>query len=405
MGILKDRILIILILEGLFFRLILIQIPGFHFDVITWFAWADRLNQLGFANFYSDQIWTNYTPGYLYILYILGWIKHLLNLSDTLFYLILKLPSIVSEIILAIFIYQIISKKSVLWGRVAAILVLFNPAFIFNSSIWGQIDGLLSLFMLLSIYFLNQKRLIASSVFLGLSLLIKPQAIAIFPIFVFFIFHNLAFKNLVKLVLPFIFVVFLLSLPFFISQPILGFYQLFSKMISDYSHTSLFAYNFWGIVGFWISDSLTWGNLSYQNIGFILFAIYWIIICYLYLKKKLSLYTLAALSLLGFYFLPTRVHERYLYPAIVFLSLTASIFKSRLLIFLTMVLSFFHLMNLYYVYVYYNEFYLKLPKLLYNPILYNFLDGNAKLLSLTSTIIFILIILVIIKSHAFSKKV
>ena len=30
----------------------------------AWFAWAQRLNIYPLWEFYSDRIWTNYTPGY-----------------------------------------------------------------------------------------------------------------------------------------------------------------------------------------------------------------------------------------------------------------------------------------------------------------------------------------------------
>ena len=175
-------------------------------------------------------------------------------------------------------------------------------------------------------------------------------------------------------------------------------------MVSDYSFTSLFASNLWGAVGFWIPDNTLWNGLSYQIWGYILLASYWLIIGYYYFKKKLSIYTLATLATLGFFFLPTRVHERYLYPAIVFLILITAYLRSRLLLILAGILSLLHLLNLYYVYVYYNELYLKLPKILYNPIIYNFLDANGKGFSLISTIIFILISASIIRYYVVSKE-
>ncbi len=386
------------------FRLVFSILPGFKIDVDAWFAWAQRLNQVGLQNFYSDQIWTNYTPGYLYILYFLGWVKNLFNINDAQFYFILKLPSILAEIILGLFIYKIISKKSYIWAKVATASVLLNPVFIFNSAIWGQIDGFFSLILLLTIYFLVEKELILSSISFGLAFLIKPQAIAIIPILILFLIKNFSYKNVLKLVFPIILVIFILPSPFFIDQPFTGIIQLFSKMLSDYSYISLFAYNFWGGIGFWVLDDKYWNNLSYQNWGYILFVIYWSIITYFYFKKKLSLFSLAALATLSFYFLPTRIHERYLYPAIVFLIIYSFSIKSKLLIILTTVLSIIHFLNLYYVYVYYNEFYLKLPKTLYIPILYNFLDTNGKLLSIVSTALFVLISISIIKSQNENKK-
>lgn len=403
MGILKDRLLITITTLGLLLRLILIFLPGFQIDVTAWFGWAERLNQVGFAHFYSDQIWTNYTPGYLYILYLAGSIKNLLNITNGQFYLLLKIPSILAEILISIFIYKLISKESKMWARLATAAVLFNPAFIFNSAVWGQIDGLLSLLFLLSIYFLNQKKLILAGIYFGLAFLIKPQAITLIPVYSLYLISNFSIQSFLKLSVPALITIFLASVPFFPKQ-FWGFPQLFLRMSSDYSYTSLFAYNFWGIVGFWIPDNHLWINLSYQTWGYILFVGYWIVVAYFFFKKKLSLYSLAVLASLSFFFLPTRVHERYLYPSLVFLILTASLLRSPLLFMLTIILSLIHFFNLYYVYVYYNEFYLKLPKMLYNPILYDFLSTNGKLLSVTSTALFILISIFIIKSQYAHKK-
>lgn len=403
MGILKDKVIVLMLLIGIIVRFILTPLMGYKFDVDTWFAWAIRLNEVGFANFYSDQMWTNYTPGFLYILGFLGFIKNLFSIDNS-FYFFLKLPSILAEILLAAFAYQQISKKSLRWAKIAAILILFNPAFIFNSSIWGQIDGLLSLSFVFSVYFLEKKKIILSSIFLGLSFLIKPQAIALFPIFLLFLIKNFSIKNFLQLTLPALLTVFFLSFPFFINNPFGGIIRLFSRMASDYPHTSLFAYNFWGRIGFWIPDNQSWTNLTYQTWGQLLFLSYWITVGYFYFTKKLSFYNLAALAVLGFFFLPTRVHERYLLPAIIFLILTAAIKKSKLLVGLIVVLSILHFLNLYYVYIYYNFFYLKLPAVIYNPTLYHLLDTGGENLSLISTIIFILISITIIKNNAASKQ-
>ena len=317
----------------------------------------------------------------------------------------LKLPAIFAEVILGILIYKKLSiKVSKFYAILGSLFIFLNPALIFNSSVWGQVDGVFVLSIYLVVLYLEKENLVLSSALLGLSFLLKPQTIAIFPLFLLALIKNFALQNFVKISIPFLILCFTLSLPFFPNKPFNGLIDLILSTISQYQYSSLFAYNFWGIFGFWISDNQTWNNLSYQNWGYILFAIYWIIISYFYLKKKMWILPLAVLAALSFYFLPTRIHERYLYPAIVFLIFYSFSIKSKLLIILTTILSIIHFLNLYYVYVYYNEFYLKLPKLLYIPLLYNFLDVNGKLLSFTSVILFILISIVIIKSqHADNK--
>lgn len=399
MGILKDRFLIYIIILGFLIRIIFAFLPGFKVDVNAWFVWSERLTSLPLSQFYSDQIWTNYTPGYLYILYFLGHIKNLLGGGDGLFYLVLKLPAIIAEVVLTIFVYKkLIHQKR--WAKISALAIIFNPAFIFNSSIWGQIDGLLTLMMVLTVFFLDKRNLVLSSIFWGLSFLIKPQTIALLPVYGIFIKRNI--KNIIQIIFPAILIIFLFSLPFFPGQPLSGIFNLFFRMMRDYSFTSLYAYNFWGGLGFWIPDNLLWLGIPYQLWGYFLLIGFWVLV-FLTTRHKLSLYSLAALATLSFFFLPTRVHERYLYPAIVFLIVVVSRMRSVKLLLMVVVLTFSHFLNLYYVYVYFNEFYYKMPKILYNPILYNFLDSFGGPISLLSMVIFILISIMIIKYAKIDK--
>lgn len=404
MEILKKHFLIILISLGLLTRLMLIPLPGFKIDIGDWFAWSIRLSHFNFAQFYSKDVFTDYTPGYLYVLSLLGFLKTLLLIPDNIFYLLLKTPAIIADLIIGIIIYKEVQKYV---SRKIALLTLsatiFNPVIIFNSSIWGQIDSILTVFMLVAVIALKKNKLILSSIFFGLALLVKPQALALLPLFAFFLINRFKLSCLFKLLMPGIFIIFILTFPFFPNQTLINFAQHILNTANEYSYSSVNAYNLWGIVGFWIKDNTIWNNLSYQTWGYVLLITYWIILGYFYFKKKLSLYATSALAAMGFFFLPTRVHERYLYPAIVFLVLTATFLKSRLLIVLTGVLSLLHLLNLYYVYVYYNEIYLKLPKLLYNSIFYNFLADNSKSLSLISAFIFILISIILFK-YAISEK-
>ncbi len=396
----KKSFVLVVTTISLSLHLILTSLPGFKVDVEAWLAWAIRLNDLGLLKFYSQQVWTNYTPGYLYILRVLGFINGLFNLPGDIFYFLLKLPAIISEIILGLLVYSEVKKTSKSFAPATLILLLLNPAFIFNSSVWGQIDGVLTLLMYLSVYFLKKHQLIFSSVLLGLSILIKPQALALVPIFGLFAIKNFSPKSLAKLTLPAVATMFLLSLPFFINRPITGFLELISHMSGDYPYTSLFAFNLWGGVGFWLSDLQKFGPLTYQQIGLLLFVIYWIIILLVYFKKGIGIYSLAALACLSFYFLPTRVHERYLYPALVFILLSASEIKNKWLLLMQAILSLTYTLNLYFVYVYYNEFFYKLPQVLYNPILYPLLNDHGKAFSVLSTTIFVIISIVIITGNA-----
>ncbi|MBI2314891.1 glycosyltransferase family 39 protein [Candidatus Daviesbacteria bacterium] len=401
----ENKILILLLLAGITFRLLLAPLSGFQIDINDWFAWAIRLNNLNFAQFYSKDIFTDYTPGYLYVLGLLGFLKNQLLIPDNNFYFLLKMPAIICDLIIGILIYQEVRKKvSLILALLALSLIVFNPAILFNSSIWGQIDSVLALFLLITLIALKDNHLILSSIMFGVAFLIKPQAIAIAPILAIYLVHHFKLSNIIKLTIPGLLIIFVLAVPFFPNQTTISLVQHILNTAGEYPYTSLNAYNFWGVVGFWIPDKTIWNNLSYQTIGIILFSSYWIILGYFYTRKKLSIYALATLAFLGFFFLPTKVHERYLYPALIFLILLSSLYRDRLLLVLTSLLTFLHFFNLYYVYVYFNEVYFQLPKLLYNPTVYNLLNENSKGLSLISFSLFILISINILKHEIAAKR-
>lgn len=394
----SNLVLYYFLISGLLIRLIFATFPGFKIDVDSWFAWSLKLQEVGLLNFYQPDYFADYPPGLLYLLYLLGNIKIFFNISSDFFYLLLKLFPILAEVSLAYLAYMIIAIGSKKWALAALIGILYNPGLIFNSSIWGQGDAILAFLMLASIVFLVKEKYFLSSITIGLSFLAKPQTIALFPLFLLFLIKKRSLKVFFKLSIPGFLIAFLLQLPFFLSNPFLGLPQLLVNTANQYPHSSLFAYNLWGIIGFWINDSTRFSFFSYQQISAFIFFIYWMLLGIIFLRnEKPNLFLFSSLALLGFFFLPTRVHERYLYPAIPFLFITAAQLKSKILYVLTAILSLFYLTNLYFVYVYYNEFYLKLPKVLYIPGFYEFLETQGKIISIISTLLFLVITITISK--------
>lgn len=396
--------ILILILGGIMLRVWLTILPGFKIDVDAWFAWALRLNEVGFANFYSNQVFTVFAPGYLYILSLLGFIKNLLRIDDQIFFKIVKLPSIISEVILAILVYKEVKRyTNIKLAFFLSLAIILNPGFIFNSSIWGQTEGILTLFLFLTIYFLKEQKLLISAILMGLSFLIKPQAISVIPILIIFLIKNFSIKNFLKLFLPASLTILILSLPFFPKNPLLGLYNFLLNSINEYNATSLFAYNFWGIVGFWIDDSNKFIGLTFKGWGFLLYFGYLLMLAFFYFKNRLSIFQLATLLTLSFFFLPTRVHERYLYPALFFLIFLTFQIKKNLFFILVLILNLLYLLNLYFVYTYYNQFYFNLENPLFIKSIYVYLQNNGRSLSILSTVIFVLLTVIIIKSNHDSK--
>src|SRR3989344_2789379 len=79
-------------------------------DMGDWIGWSNRLGEVGFSRFYDA--WSDYLPGYLYVLWFLGNFKNFvysfgLNIPLEIIY---KFPAILADLTLVLVTYKI-SKK------------------------------------------------------------------------------------------------------------------------------------------------------------------------------------------------------------------------------------------------------------------------------------------------------
>lgn len=382
---------LILILISLILRLSLTVIPGFKIDTTDWQAWSARLVEVGPINFYAPDYFSDYFPGYLYILWALGGMFHFL-FPDISFFsdqysLLLKFVTNLFDFASAFLIFKILQKHNIKAAFMGSLFYLFNPALIFNSSIWGQVDGIFTFFVLYSVYSLAElKKPVRWAASSSLSLLIKPQALAAFPIMFIYAIRQLNPKSLSSLFLI-IALPIIISIPFFTKDPIFGLVSQFQKAAEGYPYTSLYAFNLWAIVGWWQPDE------GYKIWGLALFALSLLLIIYpmiRYSQKDSVIYLAIALSLLAFFLFPTRVHERYLFPFFAFLSIFAFLKRSTISIAIYVFLSIIHLANLWYVYFYYNYLYDN-PNIT-KPFLYTFIDTNYKVFAILTLFAFIVLI-------------
>ncbi len=340
----KHKISIATIWGLIFLRILLAFLPSFEVDMGAWLAWSFRLANEGFRNFYSENIWTQYTPGYLYWLWLvgkLGWISPLA----------IKLPMIAIDMFTATLIVQIIGGKYKYswWIFVAYVL---SPIVVWDSAIWGQIDGLLTLFMLLSVYFVVEKNNWGLGwICMAMAMLIKPQAIALFPALAVITFSRIGMGQLLMGISLTGLIQIVGYWPFFPVNTWGMIVDLWEKMSISYSYTSLYAFNMWGLIGMWQNDAQIWMGKSYAYWGMIVAGVIMAILLLkswklININKRYS-YWLAMLSCWIFFLFPTRVHERYLFPAFAFGYILLGISNSRRILWLLVVTTVVYFLNLY----------------------------------------------------------
>ena len=320
--------------------LVALSYEGYHSDIWCFKGWAIAAYEQGPSNFYTSGMFADYPPGYMYVLYALGWIRNIFNIdqSSALFTLIIKIPSFIAETAAALIAYKI-GKKHVgrTFGLLAGALIIFNPAMFFNSSVWGQIDAVFILFILLTLIYLKKENYLLGALFYALAMLIKPQAIMFAPViglaFIYAYFKKGGIKKALVGTLAgaaiFAGVIFLASLPFRGSQQPLWIIGKYAAATQTYQYASLNAFNIYALMGsnfgelapFILAKVTLFGTTLNISIGLIAIVVICALIIFLQWRSRNQrpLLDLSAFLILSVFMLVHAMHERYIIPVCVLL--------------------------------------------------------------------------------------
>ncbi|XHH07855.1 MAG: hypothetical protein ACFCUE_09780 [Candidatus Bathyarchaeia archaeon] len=336
-------------------RLLLFPLQGYQNDMGTFISWFNTAAEYGPRLFYSAVSWCDYPPFNIYLFWGFGSLAQSLGLFGTPYvtYIVKLVPNIF-DLLIAGLIYLFVRKQlSFKLSLLATALYVFNPAVIFNAAVWGQFDAIYTLFLLLSLILALKSKPELSAVSFAVGVLTKPQAIALLPLVAFLIFKKSGLKRLLYSVVAFTVTIFAVILPMQWSNPITFLSDIYFGAYGGYAYTSINAFNTWGIFGMWIPD----GNLFI--LGWALFGAFSVFALYVLNKRwgksdMMLVFFVAFMLFFAFFMLPTRIHERYLFPAISVLALMFPfVKKTRLLYglitatFLTNVAYVLYWLNLY----------------------------------------------------------
>jgi len=339
---------------GVGLRLLTLRSPGFPSDVGTFEAWAEHLVQVGPGAFYAADYFSDYPPAYLYVLWLLGAV-----FDGELLRLAVKAASIPADIAIAI------GAATLAWrhaGRGSAVLAAalwsLSPAAIFAGPYWGQIDAVGSLPLFAALVAAGRGRWATAGALAALAAMVKPQfgigAVVIVAAVLIELIRSGRWRPLGRVGLAGVVTAFALGAPFKAGPAEL--IELVKKAAETYPYTSLFAFNVWSIVGdFWRPDD------AFVGYGTVLLVAGLLASCAPLWRRRDTATFLAAgtLAACAFYFLPTRAHERYLFPVFVLLLPLAAV-RARLL-WPYIVLSLGFAVTLYFAFTRYAQNDLKSP--------------------------------------------
>lgn len=363
----KYTFFIILASAFLFRCLIAYFYQGFLTDTGCFYGWANRVYTGGFAAFYSPDYFSDYPPGYMYILYLVGAILskfHMTYLSGSCL-LLIKLPAILCDIAAGYLIYRAASSR--FSERTCLLLTaayVFNPAVFINSSMWGQVDSVFTLTILVICLLLTEGKTIPAYFVFALGILLKPQTLVFTPLILFGIYEHVFRKNfsLRKFFanlfggLVAIGCMVLACLPFGPEKVL----SQYTDTLGSYAYISVNAYNFWAMLGLnWASQDKTVLFLTFAQLGTLIIILLTLASAYLFVRKlqcRERYYLCGAFLIITLFLFTVRMHERYLFPAMILLLFTYIISRKKCYLYTYIFLSVSHFLNVYHVLYYYDPY-------------------------------------------------
>ena len=351
----------LIILVGLFIRIPFLPVKGFAQDFLFFSSIAKSLLN-GFTTCYDNVTGIeggilNYPPVYLYILKILANIYRIFTnapFTSVAFLILMKCATIFFEVLTSILIYRWVSKeinvKSGLW---AMGFYFLNPALIYVSVVFGQVDAIFTFFLLFSLLAIVENRAFWGGFLLATALLMKIMTLPFVPFFFLICLARRDVKQTILMIAGFLVGAFILLSPFLFTGRLLLVYQrCFETSVNWRTDLTIGAFNLWtfhadplthdGRIWGWFYDAdgqcrYNWllALFTYKRLGTGLFAVAYLICLGDLIKRKEKMEWLipAAHIALAFFLFPSRMHERYLYPFFAFTAILASTDAFRKIIF------------------------------------------------------------------------
>ena len=330
---------------GLVVRLMLAPLGWHGYDMFTFADWAWQLLEEPRSQFYAAplEVPGDHLPGDLTIMWVIAHLTHLvapdLDFFKPPYVMILKLVPILCDLLLAIGILRIASlvtnqRRAILIGALAAL----NPLSIMVSAVWGQWDSVSMMLVVWAILLVLRRRVAWALPLLAYACLLKPQLGLLIPLF--------AIAD-VRMPLPVssgrralwdclrgwiasgiasVALVLGACLPFGVGLPGMATRYTIPERIGyaldRYDGTSLGAWNLWYLV----FPDIRWDGelsplgVSYHGIGFALLAMGVVVALAGAIRIEpwpVALAWGSVLAMMATFMLPTRAHERYLFPAVI----------------------------------------------------------------------------------------
>lgn len=324
--------LLAILFLALVVRLAAAQKPGYGFDVSVNKGWARSAVSLGLAHSYTEQLDGNQLPSYPPLSITLFWLtgqfyKHAISpdfdAKLPAYDIVIRFPALVADLAACLILALIAGRLGWRRGRILLPLAYaLHPVVLYDTGVWGQTDGIYTLWMLLSLSDMSHRRWGRTGLWTACAILTKPQALPLLPVVLFVSLRHWRSASLFlgSVLLATLFIL----LPYLtggVLKPIIAVYT--QTMGGYFNGVTNGAYNFWtalyGTAGR-EDTGLVFGLISFRTVGLSLFVLAGFAVL-LRMRRMLfsalpsqrmvgTLFT-GALLASAFFLFTTEMHERY----------------------------------------------------------------------------------------------
>ncbi|MCF8257421.1 MAG: hypothetical protein K9J06_07710 [Flavobacteriales bacterium] len=323
------------------FALLVALMPDAGFDKYYWITWTQQIMADGLGNIYTNPEVNNHPL----ILFVLKMFSLFFSSPEAITYTSvnwLKALVLPFDILTLMLVVHVLKRTG---NPINGVLVFFmNPAFWYNTVIWGQVDTIHTFLVLGALLFAERGQWRWAGVVLLIAINFKLQAIIFTPLILVFVMPYIRERGWPAAALQIAIlagVQMLIFAPFWLAGRLPETFQaLTSRSIDHFPVLSKNAYNFWhfvtddpysfpdqrrvlgiplkvwGVMQFWTSSAMVMmpmvlavANGAFDNLR---------------RNERLgTIFQVSALITLGFFLFNTQMHERYVHPALLFSGLFA----------------------------------------------------------------------------------
>jgi hypothetical protein len=318
------------LLVALAIRAVLLPQPGLAGDVDDFLAWARAIGADGLGRAYDQPV--SFPPVLPWLWWALGSVAPaMLNSTpdDPLALALIKLPATLADLAIAAIVgYALRARPG--WAIAGALAVLLHPAIWYVSAWWAQFESLYVLPMLAGWLLVTRGRPGWAAVAIAIGLMIKPQALVLTIPFAAYYLRRFGLGGSARAVAIAVVTAAVLWAPFVAAGGLGNYLRNLADYSSLFAVLSLRAWNPWWILtdlaagGALVADSVPIvGPVTLRWVGFALAGLLELAV-FLWVWRRPTptglAWGLTAAALAAFVGLTT-MHERYAYPAVVFLIL------------------------------------------------------------------------------------